>query len=103
MKCTRSRYLNITSTPSKIGSQIGDYYTLCYYDMSEKENIRLERSAISKVIVTYPKQTKSASCDNIGIDVKFIQIEPNGDNIYDHHGYQEIKYEIEEAIKKEVN
>lgn len=89
--------------PSKIKSQIIGYYTLFFYDINEENYKRLKRGAISKVIVTYPKQNSLVHCENIGIDVRFIQIEATGNKIYEHYGYQEIKHEIEEAIKKEIN
>lgn len=98
VKCTKSGYLNISSKPNRIKNQLTDYYTLNYYDMNEEVKKRFKTGAVSKVIVTYPKQKYKAKQDTMGMDINFIQIGSKGDHMEEHYGYDQIKSEIQEVI-----
>lgn len=102
VKCTKSRYLNISTTPSRIRNQVKGYYGFCYYDMNEKiDTERYKRGAISKVIVLYPNQSSKAIYDKLGMDLKLIQIEASEkEDIKKHVGYDKLKSEIVEVINK---
>lgn len=104
VKCYKSKYLVMeeSNLPSKVIEQVRSYSKIEYYDVNKEEGNKANE-AIDRVIVVYPKQDHPEEYPYDDRDIKFIQIEAGTEEVYKHYGYNELKNEIEQVLKKRRN
>ena len=98
VKCRKTRYIYNEKEDTEVIQQLKNYYSLAYYDKSKKRN-NLNRSIISKILVTYPRQSREVDFDNSIFNFQFIQVSPSVKNEIPY-GYEQMKMSIEDFLKE---
>lgn len=96
-KCRKSRYIYNEFGDTEVMQQIKNYFTLAYYDASKNVDAALNRDAISRISITYPKQFDKIQFKEKIYKFDFIEAEANKD-MEKPIGYEKLKNSIEELF-----
>lgn len=96
VKCRGEKYLFSNNGPTKVIEQARDYYNFGYYNVLNKKSTR---AVVDKVIILYPKQNDNEIIYSLhDVNLNFIQVEANSNNIEEHYGFDKLKESILEVI-----
>lgn len=98
-KCRKSRYIYNEFGDTEVMEQIKNYFTLAYYDASKNINTPLNREAISKILITYPKQVDRIQFKEKIYNFEFVEVEANKD-MEKPIGYEKLKNSINELLDR---